>query len=455
MYLEHYGIERPPFKITPDTSLFYEGNKRGAALDALEYAILSGEGIIKVVGEVGSGKTMLCRMLELRLDGKVDVVYIANPSLSPDNILPVIAHELGLELAHGADKLEVMQSLQKYLIEKHAANTQVVVFVEEAQSMPIETLEEIRLLSNLETDQSKLLQMVLFGQPELDENLSQPHIRQLKERITHSFYLDPFPPEDTLEYLNFRMRSVGYRGPDIFNSKTANHIKKISGGLTRRINIVADKALMSAFSEGKHQVSKQHIRTAALDSDFIKPLNWKPYAFGAAMAASLCVAVWTGMQLSSTPLQSVPVASEQLPDTAAVAEEAVTVNASVLALGQVDDLLETRLGDTCDWLLSVPDNHYSIQLFMARTVDADAVEQFLREAPDMLDFEKIYIYETQINGRPMYSVLYDEYSDRTVARSKLNDLPDALQASKPYLRRVSALRKDLLAQHQREDTSRG
>jgi len=174
MYLEHFGLDRQPFKITPDTSMFYEGSKRGAALDALIYAIKSGEGIIKVVGEVGSGKTMLCRMLELKLSDIVDIVYIAHPSLSPDNILHVIAHELHLDVRNDDSKLDVMQKLQDYLLKKHACNRQVVVFVEEAQSMPAETLEEIRFLSNLETDQHKLLQMVLFGQPELDDKLAQP-----------------------------------------------------------------------------------------------------------------------------------------------------------------------------------------------------------------------------------------------------------------------------------------
>jgi len=249
MYQEHFGLTRPPFKITPDTSLFYEGNQRGAALDALTYAIKSGEGIIKVVGEVGSGKTMLCRMLEVRLANEVDVIYIANPSLSPDNILHVIAHELQLEVSNEMSKVDVMHRIQKHLLEKHASNRQVVLFVEEAQSMPIETLEEIRLLSNLETDENKLLQMILFGQPELDEKLAVPHIRQLKERITHSFNLSPFPQDDTLQYLNFRLRAVGYKGPDVFNKKTANIVKKYSAGLTRRINIIADKSMLAAFSE--------------------------------------------------------------------------------------------------------------------------------------------------------------------------------------------------------------
>ncbi|MGB5604811.1 MAG: AAA family ATPase, partial [Gammaproteobacteria bacterium] len=132
MYLEHFGLDRPPFKITPDTSMFYEGSQRGAALEALIYAINSGEGIIKVVGEVGSGKTMLCRMLEVRLSSVVDVVYIANPSLSPDNILHVIAHELHLNVKNNENKLDVMQKLQQYLLQKHADNRQVVLFVEEA-----------------------------------------------------------------------------------------------------------------------------------------------------------------------------------------------------------------------------------------------------------------------------------------------------------------------------------
>ena len=162
MYLEHFGLKRQPFKITPDTSLFFKGSKRGAALEALKYAVISGEGIIKVVGEVGSGKTMLCRMLEVELPDNIEVVYIANPSLSPENILHVIAFELHLDINNQTNKLEVMQKLQEYLVDKHSKGKQVVVFVEEAQSMPLETLEEIRLLSNLETSQHKLLQMILL-----------------------------------------------------------------------------------------------------------------------------------------------------------------------------------------------------------------------------------------------------------------------------------------------------
>jgi type II secretory pathway predicted ATPase ExeA len=437
MYLEHYGLERPPFKITPDTSLFYAGNKRGAALDALVYAIRSGEGIIKVVGEVGSGKTMLCRMLEIRLSGLLDVVYIANPSISADNILHVIAHELHLDVTNQSSKFDVMQLLQQHLLEKHAENRQVVVFVEEAQSMPIETLEEIRLLSNLETDESKLLQMVLFGQPELDEKLVQPNIRQLKERITHSFYLDPFPPRDVLDYLNFRLRAVGYRGPDIFDEKVAKEVKKISGGLTRRINIIADKAMMAAFSEGVHQISLKHIRSAAIDSDFKKATNYKSWWLGAAVCASLLLALWIGTQITG-PANNV-VAQGSL---VKISDHVLQPSAAA-ETGRDATLLKQRLAYTERWLQRVNDDQYSIQLFMASTKDADAVEGFLQNLPSSLELGKIYIYQTRINGNPMYSVLYNNYGSRQTARATIQNLPDELQASKPYLRRVGALRKDL------------
>jgi type II secretory pathway predicted ATPase ExeA len=470
MYLEHFGLDRPPFKITPDTSMFYEGSKRGAALEALIYAIKSGEGIIKVVGEVGSGKTMLCRMLEVRLTNVVDVVYIANPNLSPDNILHVIAHELHLDVNSSESKLDVMQKLQDYLLRKHADNRQVVVFVEEAQSMPVETLEEIRLLSNLETDQHKLLQMVLFGQPELDDKLAQPQIRQLKERISHSFYLDPFPPEDTLDYLNFRLRAVGYRGPSIFDQRTANAVEKYSCGLSRRINIIADKALMATFSDGSHEVKASHVATAAKDSDFTKSSDYRPILMTASFIIALLLAVLFGYMLpslikpddnptsaeltsdnnrkvsasaSANILLAMNTADASAAKDITQARAGTAGNAVTIAGVTLSPLLDQRLKDTEIWLGQVNDHRYSIQLFMTQIADAKAVEQFLRDPPDLLDFEEIYVYDTKISGSHMYSVLYGDFDSRKTARSVLQNLPANMRASKPFLRRVSALRKDL------------
>jgi len=530
MYQNHFGLDRPPFKITPDTSLFFAGSQRGAALEALHYAIKSGEGIVKVVGEVGSGKTMLCRMLELRLSqDAVEVVYIANPSLSPDNILHVIAHELQLDVSEKMSKVDIMQKIQTYLLQKHANNEHVVLFVEEAQSMPTETLEEIRLLSNLETDQNKLLQMVLFGQPELDEKLALSHIRQLKERITHSFYLAPFPPEDILQYLNFRLRAVGYRGPDIFSKKTATCVKKYSNGLTRRINILADKALLAAYSEGSHSVSPAHIKVAAIDSEFAAAKNVSVASVitkflwasgGAAVMAALLYAVMISNPslLSPANFMSEMVSDSREPvDSKKVGNGSVNVRnvkhksaiitsaddssekprevlgkaswqagmmaksgdsvqplavvsedeAEVLAenemvavsnnqereikedqnkeagLNNIDNgKIDERVAATRRWLSSAKGRNYSIQLLMARKSKVAAVEEFLQTLSLSLDVSKVYIYETELGKSAWYSIVYDEFSSYQKAMAALQKLPRSLKASSPYLRRLSALKRE-------------
>lgn len=269
MYYDYFGLKQPPFKITPDTSLFFPGGNRGAVLEALVYAVVSGEGIVKVVGEVGSGKTMLCRMLQEELPDSVEIVYLANPSLSPENILHAIAFELNLSITPESTRLQVMHTLQQYLLEKHSADQQVVVFVEEAQSMPIATLEEIRLLSNLETRQNKLLQIILFGQPELDEMIAQREIRQLKERITYSFQLHPFKINDINDYLNTRLRACGFRSGEMFNKAAVRKIRRYSKGLVRRINILADKSMLAAYASNKKRVTAAHVKQAARDSEFM------------------------------------------------------------------------------------------------------------------------------------------------------------------------------------------
>lgn len=452
MYLEHFGLNRPPFKITPDTSLFFKGSQRGAALDALKYAILSGEGIIKVVGEVGSGKTMLCRMLELELPEHVEVVYIANPSLSPENILHVVAFELKLSVTNASSKLEVMQLLQNYLLQKHAANRQVVVFVEEAQGMPIETLEEIRLLSNLETNDHKLLQMVLFGQPELDEKLRNPSIRQLKERITHNFYLEPFPPSDIYEYLNFRMRAVGYRGPDIFSPKIARNIEKQSRGLTRRINILADKALLAAYAEGGHGINQRHINIAAQDSDFGAPgLRWQPWVIAAGSILLIAAAVWLGTLIPQAgmnsnaamttvaPAAQAPVVQTNVNPQPVAPAPAVTAPAQSLPA----EALQQRLAVTAQWLESVSDERYTIQLALIETATPDKAELYLDRAAAQVGLDTMHVYEALIRGKPVYSVLYSDYPNREMAVIALLALPENLRADGAFVRPVKGVRADI------------
>ena len=289
MYYAHFGLTEPPFRITPNTEVFFAGGNRGAILEALIYAISQGEGIVKVTGEVGTGKTMLCSMLQSRLPAHIETVYLAHPSVSPEEILHAIAFELQVAVPKDAGRIQVMQALYGYLLERHAQGKQVVIFIEESQNMPLATLEEVRLLSNLETGKYKLLQIVLFGQPELDENLRQPHIRQLRERITHSFALPPLTPAEISEYLMFRLRAVGYRGPDLFSAGVIRRIAKASAGLTRRVNLIADKALLAAFSENTHTVQGKHVVAAIRDSEFardrpsesaVRAFVWILVAFG-------------------------------------------------------------------------------------------------------------------------------------------------------------------------------
>lgn len=321
MYYEHFGLKHPPFKITPDTSLFYPGGNRGAVLEALAYAVRSGEGIVKVTGEVGSGKTMLCRMLELELPANIEIVYLANPRLSPDNIMHVIAFELKLPVSQEDNRLVVMQALQEYLLQRHAENRQVVVFIEEAQSMPLATLEEIRLLSNLETNQDKLLQIVLFGQPELDEMLARPQIRQLKERITYGFKLEPLRRQEILEYLNARLRSCGYRGRGLFTPAAVSLITRYSRGLLRRINILADKALLAAYADHARKVGRRQVLAAARDSEF--QAGWLRRVWPA-VAVVLVISVSLVALLAYQGLDSRSLFADTEPDELATVAEPVS-----------------------------------------------------------------------------------------------------------------------------------
>ena len=217
LYLEHFGLSEPPFRITPHTDFFFEGAERGTTLEALTYAVLHDEGIVKVSGEVGSGKTMLCRMLMERLPREVETIYLATPSLAADEILHAIADDLDLELPER--RTAALRELQEHLIRLYAAGRRVLILIDEAHVMPDDTLEQVRLLSNLESNRHKLLHIVLFGQPELDETLAKPSLRQLRDRITQSFRMRPLATSEVAKYLSFRMRAAGYRGPEVFSTR--------------------------------------------------------------------------------------------------------------------------------------------------------------------------------------------------------------------------------------------
>src|SRR6185436_8735215 len=270
LYLEHFGLTEPPFRITPHIDFFFDGADRGATLEALIYAVLHDEGIVKVSGEVGSGKTMLCRVLMERLPPHVATIYLATASLASDEILHAIADDLELKLS--PDRRSVaLRELQEHLIGLYGAGRRVVILIDEAHVMPDDTLEQVRLLSNLESNRHKLLQIVLFGQPELDATRAKTSLRQLRDRITHSFRMRPLVPAEVGRYLSFRMRAAGYRGPEVFTPHAVRRIARASGGLTRRINIIADKSLLSAYTENTHAITHKHVRAAVADSEFAAP----------------------------------------------------------------------------------------------------------------------------------------------------------------------------------------
>jgi MSHA biogenesis protein MshM len=269
MYEQYYGLSEKPFSLTPDTDFFYQSNTHQEALNVLLVAIKAGDGFIKVTGEVGTGKTLLCRKLLDALDKQFNTVYIPNPYMSCDALLNAVLTELGI-----ADKIEdenYLAVINEYLIDSARLAKNTVIILDEAQSLPEESLEAIRLLSNLETEKKKLVQIVLFGQPELDEKLAKSTIRQLRQRIMHAYELKPLNQSSIRAYLQHRVRSSGYIGPELFDQGARKLLFKISQGVPRVINVLCNKALMLSYANGDFHVRKKHIEAAALDSKVSVP----------------------------------------------------------------------------------------------------------------------------------------------------------------------------------------
>ena len=207
LYLDHFGLNKPPFQITPDLDFFFSGGHRGDILSALLHVAAHEEGIITLIAEVGSGKTLLARLMISRLDSHISTVYLANPSFSRDEILGAIARDLGLTDLPISTEAR-LAALQHELLRRHSLGQRVLLVIDEAHAMPPESLEEVRLLSNLETGQHKLVNIMLFGQPELDELLTDRRLRQVRDRIVHRFKLMPLPPLDTSAYVDHRLRAA-------------------------------------------------------------------------------------------------------------------------------------------------------------------------------------------------------------------------------------------------------
>ena len=294
MYRKHFGLRETPFSITPDTAFSFASGAFQEALNTLLIAVKNGEGFIKITGEVGTGKTLLCRKFLASLGDRYVSAYIPNPYLEPNTLLAALADELNLKVRRDLDQHLMLKALTLALLEFARDGKRVVITLDEAQAMPIETLEAFRLLSNLETEKRKLLQVVLFGQPELDEKLNLPALRQLKQRIAFHYALAPLTRAELDYYVSHRLTVAGHSGGALFSPSALTALYQSSGGTPRIINILCHKAMLLVFGQGKQQVEEKHIRTAASDTPaaIIKSHRpWRWLALGL-LAIGLAVTAW-------------------------------------------------------------------------------------------------------------------------------------------------------------------
>jgi general secretion pathway protein A len=262
MYTGFYGLREKPFSLAPDPRYLFLSASHREALAHLLYGIEEGEGFIEVIGQVGTGKTTLCRTLLGRIGQDAEIGYIFNPSPSELELLSAINREFGLPTAVRT-RTELLESLNQFLLEKNAAGRRVLLVIDEAQNLDPAVLEQVRLLSNLETDRAKLLQIVLIGQPELEENLARTDLRQLRQRITVRWNLRALTRPEVGEYLEHRLRVAGSADPQLFTPGAVRAMTRISRGIPRLINAVADRALLAAYTEGRRQVEARLVRRAA------------------------------------------------------------------------------------------------------------------------------------------------------------------------------------------------
>jgi len=274
LYLQHFGLTEFPFGITPDTSFAFSGQAHQEALNTLLVALKCGEGFIKIAGEVGTGKTLLCRRLLQTLGDEFVTAYLPNPNLEPATLLLALAEELRVTDVAGLDQYHLLRRINLGLLEYARKGKRVVLCIDEAQAMPFPTLEALRLVSNLETEKRKLIQIVLFGQPELDEKLSDPSVRQLLQRITFSYRMTGLGKDEVALYLQHRMRVAGYRGEPVFTGGALRALRRASHGTPRLINILAHKSLLSVFGEGRQVVKHRHVRGAAKDTEGAGSPGW-------------------------------------------------------------------------------------------------------------------------------------------------------------------------------------
>jgi len=360
-----------------------------------------------------------------------------------------VAEELKIEFSRERATI-ALRALQDRLIASYSEGRRTVILIDEAHAMPEETLEQVRLLSNLETSRHKLLQIVLFGQPELEEVLGLPSLRQLKDRITHSFRMRPLSQSEAANYITFRMRAAGYRGPDVFAPEAVAMIARAASGLSRRINILADKSLLSAFSQGAHAVAAKQARAAIGDSEFAPPWRARrPFAAYAAIgAAGLALGLGAAWLLQyrqdAAPAAAPPAARQPAARQAAAPQPAAVAVAppseppppllqreKLARLAGYNagryPLLIARLEATRERVETEPDEHYSIELYITDNSDPARVERFLMRARDLVPIDEVFVLPVADGNRFRIWALYGVFPDRATAQQSAGRLPPKYQ----------------------------
>jgi general secretion pathway protein A len=262
MYTAHYGLREKPFSLTPDPRYLFLSSSHREALAHVLYGVEQGEGFIAVTGEVGTGKTTICRTLLERLGPETEVAFVFDPLLTPDELLRAVCAEFGLQIAQRSPA-ELSDSLNRFLLDANRKGRRVVLVVDEAQNLPVATLEQIRLLSNLETSTTKLIQILLFGQPELDEMLESAELRQLRQRITVRYRLHALARGEAREYVRHRVRVAAGGEREVFTAAALREIERRGRGIPRLVNLLADRALLAGYAEGAPYVDRAQVDRAA------------------------------------------------------------------------------------------------------------------------------------------------------------------------------------------------
>ena len=261
MYLDFYKFSERPFNLTPDPRFLFYSERHREALNHMLYGVQERKGFIQITGEVGAGKTTLCRAFLERLDGDYTTALVLNPVLTANQLLRAILVEYGVPVPYN-NRAQALERLNRFLLDELSAGRDVVLIIDEAQDLTPELLEQVRLLSNLETDQVKLLQILLIGQPELRERLDGRELRQLRQRITVRYHLSPLERAEADRYIAHRLQVAGAGDPPTFTPAALRRIYRYSAGVPRLINAACDKSLLAGYADGEREISGRHVRRA-------------------------------------------------------------------------------------------------------------------------------------------------------------------------------------------------